>query len=71
MGYSDEPGMWVVMGTSTAHVVCPQQKHIFNTSFTYLFWVSKNKNGKCSVVKVYVNPLLIIRNVSPTLLSIN
>ena len=30
-------GMWVVMGTSTTHVVCRQQMRIFNTSFAYLF----------------------------------
>ena len=30
-------GMWVVMGTSTTHVVCHHQMRIFNTSFAYLF----------------------------------
>ena len=30
-------GMWVVMGTSTTHVVCRHQMCIFNTSFAYLF----------------------------------
>ena len=32
-----KPGMWVVMGTSTTHMVCCHQMHIFNTSFAYLF----------------------------------
>ena len=37
-------GMWVVMGTSTTHVVCHHQMHIFSTSFSYLFWLANNKN---------------------------
>ena len=41
-----ELGMWVVMGTSTTHVVCRHQMRIFNTSFAYLFWVANNKTGK-------------------------
>ena len=36
-------GMWVVMGTSTSHVVCRHQMCIFNTSFAYLFSLSNNK----------------------------
>ena len=36
-------GMWVVMGTSTTHVVCRHRMHIFNTSFAYLFWLANNK----------------------------
>ena len=32
-----KPGLWVVMGTSTTHVICCHQIHIFNTSFAYLF----------------------------------
>ena len=30
-------GMWVVMGTSTTHVVFRYQMRIFNTSFAYMF----------------------------------
>ena len=30
-------GMWVVMGTSTNHMVCRHQMSIFNTSIAYLF----------------------------------
>ena len=29
--------MWVVMGTSTTHVVCRHQMHIFSISFAYMF----------------------------------
>ena len=39
-----EPGIWVVMGTSTTHVVCFHQMRIFNTSFAYLFWLANIKN---------------------------
>ena len=39
-------GMWVVMGTSTAHVICCHWMHIFNASFAYLFWLANNKKGK-------------------------
>ena len=39
-------GMWVVMGTSTTHVVCRHQVSISNTSFAYLFSLSNNKKGK-------------------------
>ena len=37
MGYSDEFGMLVVVGTDITHVVCRQQMCIFNISFVYLF----------------------------------
>ena len=37
--------MWVVMGTSTTHVVCHHQMHIFNTTFAYLFLLANNKKG--------------------------
>ena len=30
-------GMWVVVGTSTTHMVCHHQMRMFNTSFAYLF----------------------------------
>ena len=36
-------GMWVVMGTSTTHVVCRHQMRISNTSFAYLFWLGNNE----------------------------
>ena len=39
-------GMWVVMGTSTTHVVCCHWMCIFNTSFAYLFWLVNNKKVK-------------------------
>ena len=39
-------GMWVVMGTSTTHVVCSHQMRIFNTSFAYLFSLANIKKGK-------------------------
>ena len=39
-----KPCMWVVVGTSTTHVVYCHQMHIFNTSFAYLFWLANNKN---------------------------
>ena len=38
--------MWVVVDTSTTHVVCCYQMRIFNTSFAYLFWLGNNKKGK-------------------------
>ena len=38
--------MWVVMGTSTTHIVCLHQMRIFNTSFAYLFWLANNKKIK-------------------------
>ena len=38
--------MWVVMGTSTTHVVCRHQMRIFNISFAYLFSLANNKKGK-------------------------
>ena len=34
------------MGTSTTHVVCRHQMHIFNTSFAYLFWLANDKKVK-------------------------
>ena len=37
-------GMWVVMGTSTTHVICHHHMHIFSTSFAYLFWLANKKN---------------------------
>ena len=36
-------GMWVVMGTSTTHVIFHHQMCMFNTSFAYLFWLANNK----------------------------
>ena len=39
-------GTWVVIGTSTTHVICCHQMHIFNTSFSYLFWLANNKKVK-------------------------
>ena len=39
-------GMWVVMGTSTTHVVCSHQMRIFNTSFAYLFSLANIMKGK-------------------------
>ena len=39
-------GMWVVMGTSTTHVVCCHRMRISNTSFAYLFWLANNKKVK-------------------------
>ena len=38
-------GMWVVMGTSTTHVVCCHWMCIFNASFAYLFWLANNKKS--------------------------
>ena len=38
-------GMWVVMATSTTHVVCCHQIRLFNTSFAYLFWLANNKKS--------------------------
>ena len=38
--------MWVVMGTSTTHVVCLHQMRIYNTSFAYQFWLANNKKVK-------------------------
>ena len=39
--------MWVVMGTSTTHVVCRHQMRILNTSFAaYPFWLANNKQFK-------------------------
>ena len=32
-------------GTSTTHVGCCHQMHIFNTSFAYLFWLANNKKS--------------------------
>ena len=43
-------GMWVVMGSSTAHVVCRHQMHICNTSFAYPFWLANNKINQISRV---------------------
>ena len=39
-------GMWVVMGTSTTHVVCHHPLRIFNTSFPYICsdWLITKKN---------------------------
>ena len=34
------------MGTSTTHVVCRHQVHIYNTSFAYLFWLANNNKVK-------------------------
>ena len=39
-------GMWVVMGTSTTHVVCRNWMRIFNASFAYLFWLANNRKVK-------------------------
>ena len=39
-------GMWIVMGTSTTHVVCPHRMLIINTSFTYMFLLANNKKVK-------------------------
>ena len=40
-------GMWVVVGTSTTHMVSCHQMHMFNTSFAYLFWLANcKKKGK-------------------------
>ena len=39
-------GMWVVMCTSTTHVVCHHRMRIFNTSFAYLFWLANNKKSQ-------------------------
>ena len=36
-------GMWVVVDTSTTHMVCRHQMRMFNTSFAYLFWLANNK----------------------------
>ena len=48
-------GMWVVMGTSTTHVVCYHQMCIFNTSFVYLFWLANNKKNQiCNNWYAYV-----------------
>ena len=41
-----ELGMWVVMGTSTTHVLFCYRMRIFNTSFAYLFWLANNKKIK-------------------------
>ena len=38
-----ELGMWVVMGTSTYHVLFCHRMHLFDTSFAYLFWLANNK----------------------------
>ena len=38
-------GMWVVVDTSTTHVVCHHGMRLFNTSFAYLFWLANNKKG--------------------------
>ena len=43
-------GIWVVMGTSTTHVVCRHQMGIFNTSFAYLFWMANNKEIKYAII---------------------
>ena len=39
-------GMWVVMGTSTTHLVCCHRMRMFNTSFAYLLWLANNKKVK-------------------------
>ena len=39
-------GMWLVMGTSTTHVVCRHRMRIFDTSFAYLFWLANNQKVK-------------------------
>ena len=39
-------GMWVVIGTSTTHVVCCHRMCIFNSSFAYLFWLANNRKVK-------------------------
>ena len=41
-------GMWVVGGTSTTYVVCLHRMQIFNTSFSYLFWLATNKKNQIS-----------------------
>ena len=38
-------GMWVVMGTSTTHVVCRHWMRIFDTSFAYVL-IGYNKKVK-------------------------
>ena len=38
--------MWVVVDTSTTHMVCRHQMRMLNTSFAYLFWLAYNKKGK-------------------------
>ena len=38
--------MWVVVDTSTTHVVCRHRMRVFYTSFAYLFWLANNKEGK-------------------------
>ena len=50
--------MWVVMGTSTTHVVYLHQMRIFNTSFAYLFRLANNKkiNIKSSVWATLMKP---------------
>ena len=37
---------WILLGTSTNHVVCRHQMHIFSTSFAYLFRLANNKKVK-------------------------
>ena len=39
-------GMWVVVDTSTTHMVCRHRMRIFNTSFVYLFLLANNKKDK-------------------------
>ena len=44
-------GMWVVMGTSTTHMVYHHRMHIFNTSFAYCsdWLITKKSNIQTSV----------------------
>ena len=38
--------MWVVMGTSTTHVVCRHRLRISNNAFAYLFCLAINEKVK-------------------------
>ena len=39
-------GMWVVMGTSTTHIICCHQMCIFIASFAYLFYLANDKKNQ-------------------------
>ena len=40
--------MWVVIVTTTSHVLSSHRMRIFNTSFAYLLgWLANNKKDKC------------------------
>ena len=47
-------GMWVVMGTSTTHVVCRHQMRIFNASFAYLFYLANDKKIKYAIIDMLI-----------------